>query len=75
MFSNIAIAAQFSMDRTKGVEEVSCHVSKPSEIVVEIVLETMEADDDSEESEMESDLEITAEKTKDEVIKERKKSR
>ena len=59
------------MDRTKVVEEVSCHISNKSENVVEIVPETMMANDDSEESDMESDLEITAEKSKDDVIKEK----
>ena len=59
------------MDRTKEVEEVSCHISNKSENVVEIVPETMMADDDSEESDMDSDLEITAEKSKDDVIKEK----
>ena len=70
-FSSIAKTAQSTMERTKEVEEVPCHISNPSENVVEIVPETMEADEESEESDMDSDLEITAEKTKDEVIKEK----
>ena len=70
-FSNIANTAQSTMDRTKEVEEVLCHISNKSENVVEIVPETMMADDDSEESDMDSDLEITAEKSKDDVIKEK----